>query len=478
MVNIREEERQLERSPSYDSLFGGDSGQDGGLEESPSPTPQSPSQATTPINASPAPALWLGRDPSYGIAWVKRGLCCYPTWTVEPTVESVIATLEVAIGTNHKYGVQLLHNGSFSKLYDVSFANQAFVMRVSLPVCPRTKTEAEVATLGWVSQHTPLPVPRVRAYDSSRSNPLGYEWLLMTKLEGKPLSACWSSVTMGSKERLVKQIAAFSASAFGRPFYEGIGSILKTSSNSNSRVHGKRATLGHDRGPFSEISDWMRCRLRFASSNLTLRLDDATNANEREALQRMTSPTGSGRETVLDNARMRPAITMLCHDGLSLDNILIDDDGVFTGVLDWQCIPCLPLHEACQFPVFLQQAHDRFKEPVGRYYLIDDSGPPYPAYFRDRKRHELTKLRQFYIKEMLHRAPGFVDTWRDEVSANLRDYEAAIQNCDNEFALEPVEEWVEAMEQGRHPTQVPKRLHELVAEYNLEDCLFDEALPE
>ncbi|RYC56077.1 hypothetical protein CHU98_g10126 [Xylaria longipes] len=242
----------------------------------------------------------------------------------------------------------------------------------------------------------------------------------------------------------------------------------------------------------------MRCRLRFASSDLTSRLENATNANERYTLQCMldmtirierlmsqflssygrTSPTSADREATLDNTNTRPAITMLCHDSLSLDNILVDDNGILTGVLDWQCIPCLPFHEACQFPAFLQQAHDRFTEPVGRYYLIDDSGPPYPAYFRDRERYELTKLRHFYIKEMLHCAPDFVDIWRDEASASLRDYEAAIQNCDNEFTIEPVEEWVEAMEQGRQPTQVPKRLHELLAEYDLKDSLFGGTLQE
>ncbi|KAI1747165.1 phosphotransferase enzyme family-domain-containing protein [Xylaria castorea] len=510
MTSIREDERQLERSPSYDSLFGRDSGQDVGLEELPSLIPQSPSQATvtnaagfeenqeTAVNDSPAPPSWLGGDPTCGVAWMYHGLCCYPTWTVEPTIESVIATLKVAISPDHEYGVRLLHNGTLSKLYDVSFNNQAFVMRVCLPVCAVTKTEAEVATLDWVSQYTPLPVPHVRAYDSSRNNPLGYEWLLMTKLEGKPLSTCWSSVTMGSKERLVKQIAAFSISAFNQPFYEGIGSIFKTDSNSDSRTHGQRATLDHGRGPLSEVSDWMRSRLRFASLDLTSRLKNATNTNEKETLQRMvdlttrieslmphflssygkTSSTGSDMEVVLDNGNMKPTITMLYHDGLSLDNILVDDDGILTGVLDWQCIPCLPLHEACQFPAFLQQAHDRFKEPAGRHYLVDDSGPPHPAYSRDRKRYELTELRQFYIKEILHHAPDFVDIWSDEASASLRDYEAAIQNCDNEFTIKPVEEWVEAMEQGRHPTQVPKRLHELLAEYDLGKRLFDETLQE
>ncbi|KAI0188671.1 phosphotransferase enzyme family-domain-containing protein [Xylaria flabelliformis] len=499
MTNIQEDEQQLERSPSYDSLFGCSSGQDFDLEELQSLAPQSPSQATvadaanskenqaTPINDSTTPPSWLGWDPTGGVTWINNGLCRYPIWTFEPTIQSVVATLKVAIGSDHEYGVQMLHNGSLSKLYTVSFDNQAFVMRVCLPLCPRTRTEAEVATLSWVSQHTGLPVPRVRAYDSSRNNPLGYEWVLMTKLEGKPLSSCWSSVTMGSKERLVKQIAAFSISAFRQPFYEGIGSIFKTNSNSNNHAYvigelAQRATLDHCRGPFSEISDWMQCRLKFASSDLTSRLDNAANANEKETLQRMldvttrieklmpqflstygkTASTGSDMETVPDNAGTRPTATMLYHDCLSLDNILVNDDGILTGVIDWQCIPCLPLHEACQFPAFLQQAHDRFQKPSGRRYLVDDSGPPHPAYSRDCQRYELTELRQLYVEEMLHGAPEFVNIWRDETSANLRDFEAAVQNCDNEFTIETVEEWVRAMEQGTHPTLVPKRLHELL----------------
>ncbi|KAI0551192.1 phosphotransferase enzyme family-domain-containing protein [Xylaria curta] len=491
MTNIRKDEQQSERSPSYDSLFGCDPSQDFDLEELQSLAPQSPAQTTvtdtanseenqaTLINNSTAPPPWLALDPTGGVTWVNHGLCCYPTWTIEPTIESVIETLKVAIGPDHEYSVQMLHNGSLSRLYNVSFDNQAFVMRVCLPLCPRTKTEAEVATLGWVSRHTGLPVPRVRAYDSSRNNPLGYEWLLMTKLEGKPLSSCWSSVTMGLKERLVKQIAAFSVSTFRQPFYEGIGSIFKTNSNSNNHDYAQRATLDHGCGPFSKTSDWMQCRLRFASSDLTSRLENTTDENEKETLQRMldvttgierlmpqflsnygkTVSTGSDMEP--DNAEMRPTATMLYHDGLSLDNILVNDDGVLTGVIDWQCIPCLPLHEACQFPVFLQQANDRFQKPFGRHYLVDDN--LHPAYSRDQERYELTELRQLYIEEMLHSAPEFVDIWRDEASANLRDLEAAIQNCDNEFTIESVEEWVEAMEQGAHPTQVPKRLHELLA---------------
>ncbi|KAI0399716.1 phosphotransferase enzyme family-domain-containing protein [Xylaria palmicola] len=485
---------------SYDSLFGSDSEQASPLEASATLSQKSPCQAgghsaapsasnpdesnTFSNDTSHSPPAWLDEDPACGLAWAKDGLHLHPTCTIEPTIESIVTILKSALGSNREYDVRFLHQGALSRLFDVFFDNQAFVMRICLPVCPRMKTESEIATLDWVCRHTPLPVPRVVAYDVSRGNPIGFEWVLMTKLEGKPLLECWASVTMGSKERLVRQIAAFSAAAFAQPFREGIGSVFKATDNSNSRAYGRRATFDHNRGPFSDICDWMLSRLRLASSDLTSRLGDAIDEMERDTFRQMLdmnkrierlvskiSPSSAPRppgefqgEAIHAEPGTGLVDTVLCHDNLSLDNILVNDDGILTGVLDWQCISCLPLHEASQFPAFLQQAYDRSEEPVGRRYLIDEGGPPHPAYARNRKRYELTRLRQLYIEEMMQRAPGVVDVWRDEASADLRDLEAAVQNCDNEFTIGVVGEWVAAVENERGFTHTTKRLHELLME--------------
>lgn len=237
----------LSRSPSHDSLFSYGSSVDTNLEQVVRSSPACLSQANdhgpdanTPLSTTtqtasiePSPVATATPrqedDPISGLAWAEDGLSVYPTWTVEPTIEAIIATLRSAVGFDNEYAVRFLHEGTLSKLYDVSFDNQDFVMRISLPVCPRAKTESEVATLDWVNRHTALPVPHVRAYDSSRNNPLGFEWVLMTKLEGKPLSGCWSAMSTGCKERIVRQIAAFSATTFHQSFHGGIGSVFKTS---------------------------------------------------------------------------------------------------------------------------------------------------------------------------------------------------------------------------------------------------------
>jgi hypothetical protein len=229
-----------EQSPSYDSLFGGsdhDSLFGGSDHEVSLENTNSDENEKSPIDASLVPASILEKDPKYGLAWVEDGVSLRPTWTVQPTVESIIATLKAAIGSDRDYEVRFLHEGACSKLYDVAFEDQLFVMRINLPVCPRSKTESEIATLDWVCRHTRLPVPRVKAYDSSRNNPLGFEWILMTKIEGKPLSGCFISMKIGSKERLVKQIATFSADAFQQPFRGGLGSIYKATPKLDSCAH-------------------------------------------------------------------------------------------------------------------------------------------------------------------------------------------------------------------------------------------------
>ncbi|KAI1824089.1 phosphotransferase enzyme family-domain-containing protein [Xylaria intraflava] len=405
-----------------------------------------------------------------GLAWVKHSLSLSPKWAIEPTSEAIVATLKASLDCDQEYNVTFLHDGAYSKLYEVDIGEQAFVMRVTLPVCSQSLTESEVATLGWVGQNTSLPVPRVKAYDSSPNNPLGFEWILMTKLPGKPLSERWSSMSMVSKERLVKQIAAFSTATFRQQFDGGIGSIYKAASD--------------PRGPFFAASEWVRSRLQIASSDLTRRLENDITNDGMKTLQRMleltkqieilmpkflspskksfvVAPTNPSL-TIIDDARDMPLRTVVYHDNLSFDNILVDDDGVFCGVIDWKCIPCVPLHESCQFPLFLQQAYDRFEEPIQMHYHIGQHEPPHPAYFHDLQRYEMSQLRLLYIEEMLDSAPDFVEIWRNGASADLRDYEAAVQNCDNESTIDFVSAWVKSQDVEK-PSQIPKRLHEQLA---------------
>ncbi|KAJ5749593.1 hypothetical protein N7533_006621 [Penicillium manginii] len=59
-------------------------------------------------------------------------------------------------------------------------------MRISLPDEPIRKTQSEVATVKWIQRVTEIPTLRIIAYDATRETEIGFEWILMTEIPGKP----------------------------------------------------------------------------------------------------------------------------------------------------------------------------------------------------------------------------------------------------------------------------------------------------
>ncbi|CAJ2512458.1 Uu.00g054730.m01.CDS01 [Anthostomella pinea] len=486
------------RSPSPDSLFGGDDIEisfDSDDPASPGPSEQAQtstnpsSDADHSRNITPATTSSVvtipphQNNPSYGLKWVDDWGSIRPEWAVELRVESIIATLQSALGPDKEFDVRHWHDGALSKLYRISFDQKHFMMRVCLPVCPKTKTESEVATLRWVDENTKLPVPRVKAFDASRDNPLGFEWILMTMIEGTPLSQCLHTTTQGAKERIVTQLAAYAAAAYAKQFTGGIGNIYPTSPDAaSSELRGERAEVDHSRGPFRDAAEWVDSRLRLAVKDLTWQLHGMSNVQRKatqkklELLDRLEvlvarffpAPQDNSDQDMVDmdvegregQNEERHVPTVLWHDNLSADNLLVDENGMLFGVIDWQCVSCLPLYEACQFPTFLQQAVDRLAEPMTVRYIIPGSGELDPIYESHLRQHEVTLLRQLYIQELLYHSRDLVKVWMDETNADLRDFEAAVQNFGNDSASNIVERWVAAVEKGEKPGSLPRRLHE------------------
>ncbi|KAI2776309.1 phosphotransferase enzyme family-domain-containing protein [Daldinia loculata] len=401
-------------------------------------------------------------DPAYGLQWTRddSSFSVRPEWTVEPTVDSIILTLQKVVDPDKEYIVQHYWNGLYSKIYRVSYDGIRLILKVSLPVCPKSMTESEVATLRWIDENTRLPVPKVRHYDSSRNNPIGFEWVLMDRIDGSPLSQCWESITQGAKERIVKQIAEYAAISFRRQF-KGIGNIYPSESHQS------------DLQP-----RWTKYRLRLISAELRLRLDEATDEDHRKTISSMLNlvdrlreledkfftaprPSNDSAQPVyedestdeedietIDKSNKPYEPTMLWHDDISLDNILVDENGILMGIIGWSCVSCLPIYEACQFPAFLHQSWDRPLEPLTPYSVtrahlnINEEVRSYGIKLRQ---HHLTLLRQVFIGEMMQKCQEWVDVFYNQ--KHRRDYEAAVQNCDNEFAYKIVEEWVGAAEE-------------------------------
>lgn len=127
-----------------------------------------------------------------GLIWEDGTLGGFiPRWAYEPDIEAIQHVASKAL--NRPCSVSFFCQGAFNRLYHVhceqneqNAQENGYLMRVSLPVDPKFKTLSEIATLAWLQEHTSLPVPKVVAYDSSNATELGFEWILMEKIPGRP----------------------------------------------------------------------------------------------------------------------------------------------------------------------------------------------------------------------------------------------------------------------------------------------------
>jgi hypothetical protein len=80
------------------------------------------------------------------------------------------------------------------------------VLRVSGNHLPKIKTKNEVGVMAWISKNTTIPIPGVVAYDASVDNPLGYEYTLLTRVEGETLSDIYLTLDKEQLEGVVDQL--------------------------------------------------------------------------------------------------------------------------------------------------------------------------------------------------------------------------------------------------------------------------------
>ena len=105
--------------------------------------------------------------------------------------------------------VQFFAQGGFNKLYSISCSGHSttYLLRVALPLIPYYRIESEAAVLSYLKANTSIPVARVIAWDSSAATDLGFEWILLEKIEGVALYEIWRKVPWESKLDIVSALA-------------------------------------------------------------------------------------------------------------------------------------------------------------------------------------------------------------------------------------------------------------------------------
>ncbi|KAI5856690.1 phosphotransferase enzyme family-domain-containing protein [Durotheca rogersii] len=358
--------------------------------------------------------------------------------------------LQLAIPPEDPCTVAFHASGLFNQPYTVKCARGSLIMRVSLPVYPRHKTRAEVATLRWVRENTKVPVPKVLGFDNSNDNEIGYEWILTELIQGASAHKRWRTMSMEQKVALTKRIATSQVQLLGpgKP-----GSVFRSIGTLDLREVVPGLLVFHE-GPFRSSHDWLSAELNIILLHQTAVLGKTEGEDDREdaeevlfvarkllsLIPKVFLPTSDESER-----------TGLYHHDLHLNNIL-------------ECVSALPPWMSTKVPKF-PDGPVREREPQRGSYVDETpeesaaaagkrNDPGYlgsdgkgELYFVHRMGYEATQLRKVYearLRELWLE-------WPLEESYVKIDFFQAISQCDGIWAKR-TRRWADCNGEGRDCT--------------------------
>ncbi|KAH7245405.1 kinase-like domain-containing protein [Fusarium tricinctum] len=371
-------------------------------------------------------------------------------WVVDPTTEDIRNTLQASFaGSDIK--VEFFSVGAYNKLFQVTInMHTTYLLRVSLPVDPVHKTSSEIATLVFVATISEIPIPRPVLFCTHRETPTRLEWIMMTKLDGVTLHNVWPRLDPFQKSDAVRQIASFQLSLFQKRFSR-IGNLYKETFPEPHRIvsipffQGGRAWTVNNRGPFSNSRQWIYARLslqrRDAWYIMIKYLQQRGNGSlTREDFDRALYTYQLGRRIYPFIAMFFPGNgdsiepTVLHHDDLHANNILANDSGTITGIVDWECVSTLPLWKACFYPKFL------YAPPR---HTPEESSYQDPDFLTAQDK----LLRAVFLQEMERLSPDWMLIYRTSVCK--RDLSFAVDKIGNEDKQPHIESWLSNLERNQ-----------------------------
>lgn len=416
-----------------------------------------------------------------GLVWDDSGFDLVPVWDREPTLEAITKVCREKLGIEdaETCEISFYAEGAFNKLYMVRTTQRQLLMRVSLPVHPRNKTRGEVTTLRFLRDTTDVPVPEVIAFDDSADNEIGFEWILMQLMPGQSAYKRWRTLTMFQKVALVQHMAELQAQ-ISRHQFSGIGTLVAGDDEHNrEKVHvpgemvsgmffwGSHFDYDIARGPFRSSHDWLAAYLEIVVQDQTEAFEEAEHEDDEEQANfglAVARRLISLLPKIFPSVQNPPERTVIWHEDLSLSNILVDEEGKITALIDWECVSALPRWVATKMPKFLEGG-SREKEPkresygdesfrgseatrAGEENELDNEGKN-GLYWIHLMEYEQTQLRKFYHARMCQLEPDWEATAKESILKE--DFFCAAIFCGSGFSQKRIAQWVDAVERGEFP---------------------------
>lgn len=185
------------------------------------------------------------------------------------------------------------------------------------------------------------------------------------------------------------------------------------------------------RGPFQTSREWLVSRLSMheKKTKSTLKTSEGrkelsrVEESDNEDAERALGFIGQLRaqlDRIFPSPTDIPEHTVLFHGDPNGHNILVDEYGKLTGVVDWENVSALPLWKACSYPDFLESPTENGPPDPSRY----DPNDGETMYWYALENYEKTRLRQYFLDEMRRLEPKWIEIF--EASQVKRDFDHAI----------------------------------------------------
>ncbi|KXJ93453.1 phosphotransferase enzyme family-domain-containing protein [Microdochium bolleyi] len=219
------------------------------------------------------------------------------------------------------------------------------------------------------------------------------------------------------------------------------------------------------RGPFAKSSDWLTTELQIIIHEQEAIISAAGDESDIEdadevlqAARKLVSIIPRVFPPPLTTEEESREPTCLYHTDLNLSNILVDDDGEMTAIVDWECVSAMPLWLTTRMPKFLtdqvrdeEPIRDRYSDEAStsnktsgsREDSLDNEGKN-KLYWIHLMEYEVTQLSRVYEKTLLELWPA----WPIQDSACKVDMYDAVTQCGVGFFIAKIDRWAEGVATG------------------------------
>ncbi|KAK7612188.1 hypothetical protein JOL62DRAFT_500028, partial [Phyllosticta paracitricarpa] len=260
-------------------------------------------------------------------------------------------------------------------------------------------------SMKWIGKTTRVPVPEIIAYDVTHDNEIGHPFVLMSHLPGKVLYEAWEDKNNPNLEamrlKLLESVAKLAVQLQGPSFAQS-GMLHFDDESATNPKAGPMYDLAEDYITGTEVvhgtelikpiaSSYQEYshRLKVWRDMRDCQLDDDNLSEDPDALGLL-----KGQHEVLgilvdcisfskaQGASESEETFVLAHPDLDWQNVLIDDEGNVTGLIDWDCTRAVSRFQGyAALPLWLGRDYLGCLAPRGRCGSFPERLPNYRAFY-------------------------------------------------------------------------------------------------